>query len=64
MNNKLIRENCDLIQRCYLGAYVARQMDLDGKSKEGREVTLDRSEWKEQYKSGVNRCMGFDVLWA
>ena len=41
----------------------AEQMDIDAISDKGRTVALDRSRWKKQYEKGVNRCMGFDILW-
>ncbi len=43
---------------------IAEQMDIDAVPDKGRTVTLNRFDWKKQYKEGVNRCMGFDILWA
>lgn len=43
---------------------ISKQMDMDAEPREGRTISLPRSEWKKQYDEGVNRCMGFDILWT
>ena len=29
-----------------------------------RHVTLFIEDWEDQYKGGINRCVGFDILWS
>ncbi|WP_372809306.1 hypothetical protein [Litorivivens sp.] len=67
-----LEETCAAIDRdmALMGPLAAhllpmkRQMDMDAEPREGRVTSLERGEWKKQYEAGVNRCMGFDILWT
>ena len=67
-----VEETCAAIDREMelmgpLAAYLmpkAKQMDINALPREGRSMVLERGDWKKQYEAGVNRCMGFDILWA
>lgn len=60
-------ENIVLDLLCVLVDYMIPLMvkaNTEGLPQEGRTVTLSRRDWREQYDAGLNRCLGFDILWS
>ena len=49
-----------------LAAYLLpkkRQMDINELPRDGRKIKLNRIDWNRQYNAGINRCVGFDIIW-
>lgn len=42
---------------------LGKQKDLDGEPRQGRSITLKASDWPKQWRNGVDRCVGFDIVW-
>jgi hypothetical protein len=42
---------------------IKKELDLASASHEGRKISLNKDKWEEQYKKGVDRCVGFDISW-
>ena len=39
------------------------EMDIEGAPREGRTFSLSKVEYREQYEAGIDRIVGFDIVW-
>jgi hypothetical protein len=42
---------------------ISSQFDMDGVNKSNRTIKLVKHIYPAQFKYGINRCVGFDIIW-
>ena len=42
---------------------IRKELDMKRQPLENRFTMLNKKDFKPQYKAGITRCMGFDIVW-
>lgn len=48
---------------CHVLLPIRKQRLMEGVPLDDMQYILYVEDWPDQYKAGVNRCCGFDILW-